>query len=47
MIHSEYTDIFSICAGLALAMHGLDMEGEDRVNSYVLGEYWHKLEELG
>jgi hypothetical protein len=38
-------DTFSICANLALAMARLDMKGEDRANSYLLGEYWQKLKE--
>lgn len=45
MLYDEYTDIFSICAGLALAMSRLGMTGEDRANSYLLGEYWQKLKE--
>ena len=39
------TDLYAICAGLALAMARLDMKGEDRANSYLLGEYWQKLKE--
>jgi hypothetical protein len=42
------TGTFSICANLALAMARLGMKGEDRVNSYLLSEYWaHELKELG
>ena len=46
MIHDKDTDTFSICTSLALAMSRLGMTGEDRANSYLLGEYWQKFKEL-
>ena len=45
MMYDKDTDIYSICGSLALAMARLGMTGEDRANSYLLGEYWQKLKE--
>jgi hypothetical protein len=45
MLIDKDTDIYSICGSLALAMARLGMVGEDRANSYLLGEYWEKLKE--
>ena len=45
MMYDKDTDTFSICADLVLVMARLGMRGENRANSFLLGEYWEKLKE--